>query len=409
MGERTIRAVSADELPAFFSSVVAAFGGSDDEDDLPPEDFEVERSVAIFDDGQIVAGCGAYTFELTAPGPVPCPAAGVTWVGVLPTYQGQGLLHDLMRYQLDDVAAHHEPVAILCASEAGLYERFGYGRASFHQHLKIDVREAQFIDDELPGLVELLDVDEARKAIPPVFDAYRTRRPGMVPRSEHFWHKRRLPDAPEPAKGYDKRFKAVHRDGSGEIDGYALYEITQDWPDDLAGGLLKVTELVGLTGDAEAALWRYLLNIALVREVKAWVRPVDDPLSWRLRDPRRLLTTQVPDYLWVRLVRVGEALGQRAYHADGQLVLAVDDPFLPANTGRWKLTVADRAGHAERLPDGGPHDVRLGVADLGSLWLGGVDPAVLRQAGRLVAEDAAVAWLRSAMVTAPAPYCNTLF
>ena len=57
-------------------------------------------------------------------------AAGITWVGVLPSHRRRGVLTELMRQQLDDVHERGEPLAILWASEPPIYGRFGYGIAA---------------------------------------------------------------------------------------------------------------------------------------------------------------------------------------------------------------------------------------------------------------------------------------
>ena len=72
----------------------------------------LDRMHAAFEDGEIVGGAGAFTFEVTVPGgPLPC--AGVTVVGVYPTHRRRGVLRALMRAQLDDVHARGEPIAVL--------------------------------------------------------------------------------------------------------------------------------------------------------------------------------------------------------------------------------------------------------------------------------------------------------
>src|SRR6266496_2918051 len=60
------------------------------------------------------------------------PATGVTFVAVMPTYRRQGVLSSLMRRQLAAVRDRGEPLAILWASEAVIYGRYDYGRASWH-------------------------------------------------------------------------------------------------------------------------------------------------------------------------------------------------------------------------------------------------------------------------------------
>ena len=87
----------------------------------------------------------------------------------------------------------------------------------------------------------------------------------------------------------------------------------QSWPDGVPDMTLRVIEVQAVDADAEAALWSYLFGIDLVGTVRAVDRPVDDPLRWRLADPRRLRVREVRDHLWVRVVDVAEALAARTY------------------------------------------------------------------------------------------------
>src|SRR5215213_1777138 len=63
---------------------------------------EVERMHAAWEDGRIVGGAGAFTYDLSVPGGETVPSAGVTVVGVQPTHRRRGVLRALMRGQLDD-------------------------------------------------------------------------------------------------------------------------------------------------------------------------------------------------------------------------------------------------------------------------------------------------------------------
>ncbi len=67
-----------------------------------------------------VGSTGAYSFQLCVPGAL-AAAAGVTWVSVLPTHRRRGIMGSLMRRQLDDIHDRGEPIAVLWASEAGIY------------------------------------------------------------------------------------------------------------------------------------------------------------------------------------------------------------------------------------------------------------------------------------------------
>ena len=87
---------------------------------------------------------GAYAFDVTLPGGAVVATSGVTAVGVLPTHRRRGVLRSLMARQLEDVREREEPVALLTASEATIYRRFGYGVACVFRTVEVDRSRATF-------------------------------------------------------------------------------------------------------------------------------------------------------------------------------------------------------------------------------------------------------------------------
>jgi predicted acetyltransferase len=65
------------------------------------------------------------------PGGVIAPAADVSAVGVLPSHRRRGVLSAMMRHQLADLRARGEFLAVLLATEDTIYQRFGYGAATY--------------------------------------------------------------------------------------------------------------------------------------------------------------------------------------------------------------------------------------------------------------------------------------
>jgi predicted acetyltransferase len=178
-----IRPPAEDELRAAMTAAEIAFGTGAVED----EDWERERkalpasrALAAFDGAKPVALAGAYKFDLTIPGgQLPC--AGVTWIGVVPTHRRRGILRDLMRHQLEDVHAWHEPIAALWASEAAIYGRFGYGQAAPSVGARSE--KARFaLREKASGSIRLVDADEALELFPPVYERVRATRAGMLSR-----------------------------------------------------------------------------------------------------------------------------------------------------------------------------------------------------------------------------------
>src|SRR6476620_1738900 len=130
-----VRPIDENEIDGFIRVDQHAFNTSpwsDDDRRVALDLFEFDRSLAAFDGTTPVGVTMCYSFQLSVPGLQMLPAAGVTFVAVMPTYRRQGVLSSLMRRQLVDVRDRGEPLAILWASEAVIYGRYGYGRASWH-------------------------------------------------------------------------------------------------------------------------------------------------------------------------------------------------------------------------------------------------------------------------------------
>jgi predicted acetyltransferase len=380
--------------------------------------FEFDRSLAAFDGSTPIGIAGAYSFRLSVPGSELLPAAGVTWVSVLPTYRRRGVLSSIMRRQLEDVRDRGEPIAVLWASEAAIYSRFGYGRASWQLRFTFSRGEgalaATVVADR--GLVlRLADPSAALAELAKVYDAVLPGRPGLFVRNEAWWQ-RIIYDPPEDRHGASPVRCLIAEDESGPR-GYALYSATgQPDPEPfLHAAALTVGELMAVDPAASAALWTDLLSRDLTSEFRAWQRPVDDPLLYQLADGRRA-RPQLSDALWVRIADIPGAMAGRRYSCPVDVVIEVRDGILPANAGRWRLTTSSGAGEAGRglaascVRVTGAADLALDVTQLGAAYLGGTRLGTLAEAG-LVTElrPGAVRQLSAAMCWDPAPWCPTIF
>lgn len=416
----TLRPIGAEEFDAFFRANSLAFGRIPTPEELeiwrPTCDFN--RSLAAFDSDQIVGTAGAFTFSLTVPGPAAVPAAGVSWVGVMPTHRRQGVLRAMMQHQLRDVRARGEPLAVLGASESSIYGRFGYGPATSVMSVEIERAWAKLSATALEaaaanghgGRIELITHDEALAVLPPLYQQACGWRAGTVDRDETLWRfMLRLPQA--RGEGLGPRFYVIYRNAVGETEGAAYYRVTLRWEHSLPRSVLVVEDLFALTPTARAALWSYCLGMDLVETVRVERVAVGDPLRWLLADPRRLRVTQVVDELWVRLVDVSRALAARRYATAGRMVFEVVDAFLPEASGRYALEAeAGPDGLATCARTGEAPDLALEVADLGAAYLGGVRFRTLVEAGRVhELTPGAGARADALFAAASEPYCGTHF
>jgi predicted acetyltransferase len=182
------------------------------------------------------------------------------------------------------------------------------------------------------------------------------------------------------------------------------YRVVEKASHDLAEYELRLRELRALSDDVEAVLWQFVFGVDLVTTVKAEWRPVDDPLRWRLTDPRRVRVTRFGDLLWLRPVDMVAALSSRGYSSDDTLVLDVTDEFCPWNTGRYSV---DGGGSSVTTR---PADLALPVDALGAAFLGGVTFTTLARAGRVEGRNAGALARADALFAAHrAPWLTTGF
>jgi predicted acetyltransferase len=395
-------------LKAWFDTVNISFGHRVVEEDLPMMEAytELDRALAAYAGDRIVGTAGIFSFELTIPGGR-VPAAGVTMVGVHPTHRRRGILTAMMRTQLEAIRERGEPLAILWASEGGIYGRFGYGLASFKASIEIDRANTGFRGQHVPrGTFRLLEADEATAACRPIYDRYLETRAGVFSRSDGWWRAEFVHDPERWRRGGGPAFFLLH-ETDGVADAYARYRLHSDWDDRGPKGAVDVQEAIALNAVAERELWAYLFSVDLSVKTRAFNVPVDWGMRFMLSEPRRLGMT-IGDAVWLRLVDLPAALERRGYAANDRLVFEVRDAFCPWNDGRWQLDATPDGAHVTRT-DGEP-DLVLDAADLGSAYLGGVSLAELVLAGCIEeCTPGAVARGDALLRTPLAPWCPAVF
>jgi len=249
--------------------------------------------------------------------------------------------------------------------------------------------------------------EEAIAAMADVYDAWRMTRPGAVSRHEGWWEVIQR-DKEYRRDGRTPAFYIIHESEDGEADGYAIYRFKSGADDDDLEAY--VIELVAVDPYVEAALWRYLLDLDLTKRVLTQGIPVDDPLKWRLADPRALTVEWLEDWLWVRVLDVPAALEARAYDAPGRLVLRVRDSFRPDGraAGTFRLDASPGGATCERV-DGAEPDITLSVEALGTAWLGAAPLSTLALAGRAYGHEDMLRKADGMFASHPLPFCNHPF
>jgi predicted acetyltransferase len=351
---------------------------------------EPGRTLGAFVADQIVGTADAVTSGLTLPGGAVVAHAAVTHIGVLPSFTRKGIATDLVNHQLRDAAGRGEVVATLRASEATIYERYGYGVASSSQTVEVQTARAALRHGVgAGGPVRLLETADIWDVLPRICRQNRASRPGTVDRPDVWWQGLRL--RTESASG--PRYVAVHG-APGSETGFVRYRPvdTETWfvSDQRT---IVVEDFFAPTSEAYLGLLRFLLELDLIDRVVFWMLPVDDPLPSLLLDRRAGRVTAVHDETWLRILDVGKVLTARRYGGDGAIVIGVDDTLLQHNSISVSIT-----GHGAEVTEQPPR-LRVGIEGLASVLLGGAtwrslvlaglascdDPVVVDQADRLFA------------------------
>ena len=394
-----IRNPAQDELRAAMESTHVAFAEplSDEHFERTTKVLPRERFYAAYEDGLPVGTAADYDFRLTVPGGE-LPTAGVTWVGVLPSHRRRGILTQLMRRELDDIHERGEPLAILWASEAAIYGRFGYGVAAPTAEMNADRARFALRDDPGPrGRARIVSLEDALEPCRHVYDTVRPTIPGFTDRPDEVWTTFRLSDPEEWRRGASPKYAAVV-ELDGEPAAYALYRIKPSWEHGFSQSEVRLVETLAAGPAAERELWRFVFGIDLIARVGGRLDPAS-PLFLMVVDPRSL-HLRVSEGLWLRLVDVCAALAARSYANDDEIVLDLRDEFCTWNAGRWRVGTSG----VERTEVDA--ELALDVADLASVYLGAFTFSRLAAAERVQeVQDGALARADALFRTSRPPYC----
>ena len=362
---------------------------------------EPGRTVGAFIDGQLVGTADAVTSGLTLPGGAVVGHAAVTHIGVLPSFTRRGIATELIHHQLCDIAARGEVVATLRASEATIYERYGYGVASSTQTVEVQTARAAL----RPGVgtggpVRLINSAQAWDVLLRIYAENRSSRPGTIDRPEVWWHSLRLRTESASRASY----VAVHGEPGSE-SGFARYRPvdTETWfvSDQRT---IVVEDFFAPTMEAYLGLLRFLLGLDLIDRVIFWMLPVDDPLPWLLVDRRAAKVTAMHDETWLRIIDAGRTLSARRYEGDGTVTIAVNDELLAKNSATFTIARSG-AQPTNRRPE-----LHVGIEGLAAVLLGGTTWHSLAAGGLARAEDpAALAVADQLFAVRDAPYAGFFF
>ncbi len=379
-----------------------AFG--DGEFNLPASSNRAEWTLCAFDGARMVASYGAIPFTMRANGRA-MAMAGVSVVGTLPEYRRQGILRRITEQSFERMREAGQWVAALWASQAAIYQRYGYSRGSLLRQYTLDTADAQLLTPPPPDLsVTRHAAADGFEIMRDVYRAFVAARTLYLHRAQPLWRAGVLRE--EAADG--PVHVAVCRDATGAPRGYAAYTLRANRVSHPTRAQeLVVRDLVWLDVQACRALWEFLARHDLVGRIAWRNAPADDPAPELFTEPR-LLQARDAEGVWFRVVDVAQALAGRGYDTDGEIVLGVPaDRETPWNQGNYRLTVSSGEASVER--SSARAELTLPIKSLSSVFTGFQRVRRLAAWGLVDGGESAVARADALFATRHAPHCPDHF
>lgn len=396
MSESALVGVGDESLDEWLVQLYGVFGIEISRDPLLFEFvkavFTGEHVAGIRDADGYVATAATVGSSISLPGGYEIDGPCLTGLSVDSTRRRQGLLRvsmdELHRHGAENGAA----VTMLCPSEWGIYGRFGYGPATWFDTVVVDTRMAQWRDDapQLDCEVRRVNDREAGRLARAIYESRYRADPGDILPPVAYW------DRFEHEPAYNRIDEFLGLSSSGAVVrhcaavsdfGVVAYRLKPGWTAEATPSYtLEVTDLLSADRNAEAALWRHILSVDLVTEVRVARMPVDHPLRWWLKDARAIRIKR-HDGLWLRPLDVKVLLERREWCGNDSLTLCIHDSN-EIVSGTYSLDVNEGEASCVRVGKRGEPDLEMDAGTLGAIVLGGTSARSLGASGMIWTKDA---------------------
>jgi predicted acetyltransferase len=383
-----------------------------------PDEMSLAGSLCAYDDGRVVGTSRTIAMDQWfGGGRVPC--AGVAGVTVLPEFRGRGVAGAMMRLLLDRRRQNGDAVSTLYPANAQLYRRLGYEMAGLRPEFRAPLGDLPASHtgppgSEVPGsevrkseVREMVDGDLVD--VMACYTRYAAGHNGLVKPTDPV----RWTDHVLAHSGEGSQQRTVVVAGEAGLDGYASYFLESGKRGSYG---VHCKHLVALTPEAFGALLGHFRRFENAASELIWHGPPSTgAVGLALASTGFSIIASLQRWM-LRVLDVPRALEARGYQASGEVVIAVDDPLFPANSGPWHLRVDHGRATVTPAGIGGGTDGRgpattpkpLAIGLLSALYTSLATPADLVLMGALDADDDRLASL-AALFAGPAPWMPDSF
>ncbi len=401
-----IRPARPDEMAEYGAIAAYVYAGryGDIPDNFVSRSTHPDWTLCAFVDGRMVTTFATIPFTVRLNGQA-AKLGGVSGIGTLPEYRRRGLMRQIMHQAIADMRHRGQFVAALWASQAAIYQRFGFALCTRMQRYTIDPHDIRFTGHrQASGTCQRHGPEAGFPLIRQLYIDFIGTRTGYVHRARPLWNNNVLAERPEDGPAHI----AVAYDTAQRPQGYMVYTMRFGQVANAARPQeLIIRDLAWLTQDAYLSLWDFVTKHDLVGRVRYDTAPLDDPAP-ELFDEPRLLHAQTAEGIWMRIIDVVGALQTRGYTAAGRLVLEiVGDDLADWNNGVFSLETDGATGQVTRSTD--VPDIRLSIKALASLSSGFRTAQTLANWGLLEGDPHGIETADRLLRTVYLPHCPDHF
>ena len=401
-----IRKLVAEEMGLLGELGAYVYGGSfgDGPDNIIATANEPDWTLCAFVDGKLASSFTSIPFTMRANGRA-IPMAGVSTVGTQTEFRRRGLSRRIHTQAFAEMRNQGQTVASLWASQAAIYQRYGYAMVTAQRNYEIDSIDINFFDGNFgSGEVVRKSVEDGYDEAKALYIEFISDRMCYLHRAKSLW----LQNVFEERTDDGPVHLAICYDANANANGYIAYTLRHS---KVAHGSrpqgIEIRDFVWNSPDAYRSLWEWLRRHDLVGRIRYGSAPMDDPAPLLFTEPRLLHTTD-REGLWMRVVDVPAALSSRAYIYEDEITIGLpEDSLTPWNKGNWQLhTTSEKA---EAHPTKKSPDISLSINSLALLYTGYLSASRLASLGLLSGAPRALEKADRLFTTHHAPHCPDHF
>lgn len=332
----------------------------------------VDKFRVIHQNQQVVGGLGIIPMGQWWGGEC-VPMTGIAAVGIAPEYRGSGAAIALMEKTLQELYQQQVPISALYPATQTLYRKAGYEQAGNYCIWKVSTENIRLTAPSLP-LHPV--VAEQHHIFHDLYQQQAQLTHGYLHRHPAIWQGFTQPDAQETVYGY-----LIGE--ANQPQGYII--VTQQRTPDST--IMLVKDWVMLTNAAITTFWSFMARHRSQVDQVQWKSSVIDHLTLLL--PEQTAKISSHQRWMLRIVNLVKALEMRGYPSgiSAELHLEVKDDLLPANHGKFILSVSNGKG---KVTKGGKGELQLDIASLAPLYTSLFTPQQLQLTGKIHSTETAL-------------------